>query len=217
MTTTVGELAALLDAKEGEHLEFKEAKTSFSWEKLIKYCVALANERGGRLVLGVSSKLPRKVVGTGAFRNKIEETKRRIDEALRIRVEIDEVLHPDGRVVICTVASRVPGAPMDYRGQYWMRSGESLVPMTPDTLRRIFAETESDFSAEICHGADINDLATGAIEHFRDRWQRKSGNIRLAQLSDQQLLEDASLLADGKVTYAALILLGFSPSTQVTE
>ena len=81
-----------------------------------------------------------------------------------------------------------------------MRSGESVVAMTPDTLRRIFAETESDFSAEICHDADINDLATEAIEHFRDRWQRKSGNIRLAQLSDQQLLEDASLLADGKVT-----------------
>lgn len=38
---------------EGEHLEFKEAKNSFEADQLGKYCCALANEGGGRILLGV--------------------------------------------------------------------------------------------------------------------------------------------------------------------
>ena len=34
---------------------------------------------------------------------------------------------------------------MDYEGAYLMRVGESLVPMTPDKLRLIFAEGEPDW------------------------------------------------------------------------
>lgn len=48
---------------EDEHLEFKEAKQSFRFESLVDYWVALANEGGGRIVLGVTDRLPRRVVG----------------------------------------------------------------------------------------------------------------------------------------------------------
>ena len=36
---------------ETQNLEFKEAKTQYDNKKLYKYCVALANEGGGYLVL----------------------------------------------------------------------------------------------------------------------------------------------------------------------
>lgn len=49
---------------ESEHLEFKEAKQQYDSSKLLRYCAALANEGGGYLVLGVSDKLPRRVVGS---------------------------------------------------------------------------------------------------------------------------------------------------------
>ena len=39
-----------------------------------------------------------------------------------------------------------------------MRSGEGLTAMTPDMLRRIFAEGEPDFSADICTKADLGCL-----------------------------------------------------------
>jgi ATP-dependent DNA helicase RecG len=52
---------------ETENLEFKEAKNQFDSTKLLKYCVALANEKGGCLVLGVTNKPPRQVVGTLAW------------------------------------------------------------------------------------------------------------------------------------------------------
>ena len=54
---------------ENEHIEFKAAKDQFNLEKLLTYCVALSNEGGGYLVLGVSDKAPRKVLDTQAFLN----------------------------------------------------------------------------------------------------------------------------------------------------
>ena len=57
----------LVESVETEDLEFKEAKNQFDTTKLMRYCVAIANERGGYLVFGVTDKRPRKVVGSQAF------------------------------------------------------------------------------------------------------------------------------------------------------
>ena len=51
---------------EYQRLEFKEAKAQFDYRKLCEYCVALANEGGGYLLLGIADKPPRPVVGTQA-------------------------------------------------------------------------------------------------------------------------------------------------------
>lgn len=57
-------------------------------------------------------------------------------------------MHPDGRVIIFTVPQRPPATPLEFEGSYLMRSGEGLVAMTPDRLRKIFAEAEPDFLAQ---------------------------------------------------------------------
>ena len=46
-------------ASEHQRLEFKEAKHQFDTRKLNEYCVALANEGGGVLLLGIADKPPR--------------------------------------------------------------------------------------------------------------------------------------------------------------
>ena len=51
---------------EHQRLEFKEAKEQYDYRKLCQYCVAIANEGGGFLVLGIANKPPRQVVGTKA-------------------------------------------------------------------------------------------------------------------------------------------------------
>lgn len=53
---------------EHQRLEFKEAKTQFDNRKLYRYCVAIANEGGGHLVLGVSDSKPRRVLGSASFK-----------------------------------------------------------------------------------------------------------------------------------------------------
>jgi ATP-dependent DNA helicase RecG len=53
---------------------------------------------------------------------------------------MEEVLHPDGRVVVCHIPSRPLGTAYDRKGAYLMRCGEQLLPMSEDQLRKIFAE-----------------------------------------------------------------------------
>ena len=207
MSVSIDELHTWMNAREDEHLEFKEAKTRFDFEKLVKYCVALANEGGGRMILGVTDKPPRKVVGSRAFRD-FERTKAGLVERLRLRLDVEEFQHPDGRVLVFQVPSRPLGVPLSYEGAYWMRGGESLVPMTPDQLQRIFAETGPDFSAEICTPARLDDLDPVAVEILRQLWQRKLPDRDISTRSVEQLLTDVELLVDGGVTYAALALLG---------
>lgn len=55
------------NASETQNLEFKEARQQYDTTKLCRYCVAIANEGGGHLVLGIADKLPRPVVGSAAF------------------------------------------------------------------------------------------------------------------------------------------------------
>src|SRR5207247_9155817 len=100
-------------------------------------CAALANEGGGKMILGVTDRPPRRVVGTQAFSD-LERTKAGLVERLRLRIYGDEIAHPDGRVVIFHVPARPLGSPIQYEGAYWMRAGEDLAPMTADMLKRIF-------------------------------------------------------------------------------
>lgn len=207
MSVSVEQLESWMLGVEDEHLEFKEAKNQYSSEKLIRYCSALANEGGGKMILGVTDKKPRRVVGTRSF-DDLNSIKTKLVDKLGLRVDVTIVNHTDGRVLVFEVPSRPVGTPIGYDGAYLMRAGEGLVPMTADMLARIFDEAVPDYSAEICPRATLDDLDPAAIENLRGMWARKSGNEALRNLSAEQLLDDAELVVDGGVTYAALVLLG---------
>jgi predicted HTH transcriptional regulator len=129
---------------ERQQLEFKEAKTQFDNQKLFAYCVAIANEGGGYLLLGIADRPPRPVVGTQAFNNPVAMAQK-LFEKLGFRVDIEEVSHPSGRVVVFHIPSRPRGTAYHLDGKYLMRSGEGLEPMSEDRLRKIFAEGEPDW------------------------------------------------------------------------
>jgi ATP-dependent DNA helicase RecG len=204
---TLQQLHHWLGARENEHLEFKEAKEGFHFEKLAKYCAALANEGGGYIILGVTDRRPRRVVGTAAFDN-LERTKSGLLERLRVRIEVSELAHPDGRVLVFNAPARAIGVPVAVEGAYWMRAGEELRPMTVDVLRRIFDEARPDFSAEISDGATLSDLDPKAIEEFRRRWHGRAHLPTILTMPTERLLRDAELITQHGVTYAALIMLG---------
>jgi predicted HTH transcriptional regulator len=133
---------------EHQKLEFKEAKQTFDRDKLSKYCVALANEGGGYLVLGITDKVPRQIVGSAAFPNLVD-TAEKIFQSVGFRVEIFQVDHPNGRVLVFQIPSRPKGTAYHLSGTYLMRSGEQLVPMSEDQLRKIFAEGQPNWLEEI--------------------------------------------------------------------
>lgn len=148
MTTTPEQIDLWRSApSEHQRLEFKEAKQQFDNKKLYKFCVAIANEGGGYLILGIADRPPRTVVGTAAFNNPVEMAEK-LFEAIGFRVDIEEVAHPDGRVLVFHIPSRPRGTAYHLDGAYLMRAGEELVPMSEDQLRRIFAEGQPDWLEE---------------------------------------------------------------------
>lgn len=211
MTVTLEQLEKWMTDAEGENLEFKEAHSSFSHDRLIEYCIALANEGGGKFILGVNDAIPRAVVGTGAFRN-LNEVKSKIIDTIHLRVEIDEVSHADGRVLVFHIPSRPIASPLEIKGKFLMRVGEDLRPMTPEQLKVIFDEAIADYSAETVRSIDISSLSVDAIERFRLLLIEHSRNTEYSSLSVERLLSDTGLLVDGKVTNAALILFGTEPA-----
>jgi ATP-dependent DNA helicase RecG len=197
----------LLNAKEGENHEFKEAKTSFQFDKAVQYCCALANSGGGKLVLGITDKRPRKVVGSNAF-SKPERTRRGLIDKLRVKVDFEMLEHDGKRVLVFEVASRPVGMPVQADGVVWWREADNLVPMPQEMVRDVYAEASHDFSNGICVGAMLNDLDESAIKKFRKMWAGKSKNARIKTLSVLQLLTDCGAVIEDKITYAALILFG---------
>ena len=148
MPTTVQQIDDLLSIRsENEHLEFKEAGNRFDFELLVKYCVAMANEKGGRVILGVTDKIPRRVVGTQAF-DTPERTVSGLFDRLQLKITFDEVAHPNGRVLVFHIPSRPLGQPVHFEGRYLMRVGEELLPMSPDQLRDIISEGQPDWLSQ---------------------------------------------------------------------
>lgn len=199
----------LLEAKEGEHVQFKEAKNRFDFGEAARCCCALANDGGGKLVFGISDKRPRSVVGSRAFEQP-ERTRMGLVDKLKINVDFQLFTYEEKRVLVFDVKSRPIGLPILYEGVAWIYDGDTLKEMPEEKRRKIYEEIGTDFSGKICDGATIKDLDEAAIEAFRAKWIEKSGNKKLATRSKEQILIDCGAMTDAGVTYAALILFGKS-------
>ena len=189
----------LLEAKEGEHIQFKEAKNRFDFGEAVKCCCALANNGGGKLVFGITDKRPRSVVGSTAF-DQPERTRMGLIEKLRINVDFQLFGYNGKRVLVFDVKSRPIGLLVQCDGVAWIYEGDTLKPMPEDMRRSIYEETGGDFSGTICAGATVDDLDKTAIENFRTKWIEKSGKKQLVTLSNEQLLHDCGAITDDGVT-----------------
>lgn len=209
----------ILEGTEGERLEFKEWKMKDDFDGLTKYACALANEGGGKIVLGVADKRPRKIVGTSVWPH-YETTRKNLNQRLHLTTHWEEFQTTEGRVLVITIPRHAYGLPAAWDGRAWMREDDSLVPLSESRRKAIWEEIGRDFSAEPCPGLTISDLNPMALEAFRQAWvdslrarREKSGNRdaeRIQGLNHAQLLCDTELLlADDSLTNAALVLFGF--------
>jgi len=207
--TQIEEFNKWLANPEGLHLEFKAARNSFSHDKdLPDYCAALANEGGGKLILGVDD-TTHKVVETKAFGGTYSKLSHDLLNKIKIRVDVEELCCP-GRVLIFHVPGHHPGQPVQSTGRYKypMRAGESLVEMDSSTLRRILTETEPDFSEKIVPGLTPADMDEAAIEDFRRRWAQKQGRPEYLKFPNEKLLRAIGILLDAGINYGGLVLFG---------
>ncbi len=179
---------------------------------ILGYVVALCNEKGGSLVIGMDDKFPHKVIGTKQNEGCIGELEANIYRDTGIRPDIYELYENEsdrqGRVLVIDVPSRPTGTVFKFEDVALMRVGEELKPMSDEVYLSIIQEKEPDFSQQICKYATIDSLDKEAIGVLKDKYAKKQNNPRFLSLSNEQILNDLGLVIDGQVSNAAVILLG---------
>ncbi|MDN4753749.1 ATP-binding protein [Porphyromonadaceae bacterium W3.11] len=210
---TIDEVKRLRESE--DKVEFKEAKKQYKYDKdrrsILGYVVALANECGGRLILGVKENNvpPHTIVGTQAWKGREGELEQKIYHDLHVRVETEVVYDDEKRVLIIHVPSRPIGKALKYQDVPLMRIGDSIVPMNDEYFFSILQEQEPDFSAQTCAGLNLDDLDENAINKMKLSYARKQNNEQFINLSTSQTLSDLNLIdSKGNLNYACLILLG---------
>jgi ATP-dependent DNA helicase RecG len=210
---------------ENEIVEFKEARQNYDFNKLGKYFSALCNEANllekkcAWLVFGIENK--KHTITGSQFRSNradLDNLKKEIADKTTNRVtfiEIHELLTPQGRVVLFQIPPAPKGFPIAFDGHYYGRDGESLCALNLEELERIRNQnTQSDWSATIASNATIHDLDPHAIAYAREKFLVKFPEFKedITAWDDITFLNKAKITIKGKITFAALILLGKSES-----
>ena len=205
---------------ENEVVEFKEAKNTFHSDDIGKYFSALANEANLKghaaawLVFGVTD--AGKIVGTNfrpqpkGLHSLKHEIAKQTTGGLSF-IEIHETQAEGKRVLLFEIPAAPQAVPVAFKGFWYGRDGESLVPLSLQKLERIRAQKKfTDWSAETVNDAAIDDLDPEALRVARENFKKK--NPRLAAemdaWDDATFLRNAKLTIRGKLTRAAVLLLG---------
>lgn len=210
---------------ENEVVEFKEAKNQYDFEKIGKYFSALCNEanlknkRSAWLVFGIKDK-DQSIVGTQFRPNRadLDHLKAEVANHTTGRltfIEIYELDFPEGRVVLFEIPAAPKGIPINWKGHYYGRDGEELNALNLHEVERIREQARSeDWSAGIVNEATIKDLSPQAILKARESYSKKNPHLaeEIDGWTDNTFLNKAKICIKGKITRAAIILLGKSES-----
>ena len=205
---------------ENEIVEFKEARNNYDFSKLGKYFSALCNEANLKrqsaawLIFGVNDR--HQVLGSffRQARKDLDSLKEEIANRTTNRitfVDIHEVDHPKGRVLLFEIPAAPKGLPVAFDGHYYGRDGEALSPLNLEEIERIRAQsTVEDWSAVIVPSAELSDLDEEALavarRNFKSKFPDKAAEVDA--WDEPTFLNKAKLTIKGHMTRAALLLLG---------
>ncbi len=210
--------------KENERCEWKEMKSlknSFNGkagEDVISYVSGIANMEGGELVIGVRDK-SLEIVGTDTYNYSPQQAMLRLTElcanlpSVGLFVE-DYVTSDTAKTVwVIHIPKHQPKLPVYAHNRAWQRIGDSLVELTPERLNSILEEvaTVYDWSAEIVESADIKDIDEVALAKARKMFKKVHNRIPEEEVnawSPEEFLSKCGVMIGGRLTRAALILLG---------
>ena len=213
----------MIESFESEVIEFKEARTNYSFNDIGKYFSALSNEANLRglqeawLVFGISD--DKRCVGT-EFRKQgnLQSLKKEIVNGTNERLtflEIYELTIEKCRVIAFQIPPAIRGIPTTWQGAAYAREHESICPLPMNKVDLIRSQIGMDWSKEIVEEATIEDLDEEAIKKARELFSKRQNDRKKAQevlknLSDIEVLNKAGITIKGKITRTALLLLGKS-------
>ena len=203
-------LETLIERWEYEIVEFKEAKGQYDTDKVGRYFSAISNEANlkhqqyGWFALGVSEKGKiRHVVGTNfkqgdgnLERFKYEIAKNTTGEISFIDIiEIAPIV--DGktyRVLMFQIPAAVTGIATGWKGNYYARAGESLIPLPQFKIDMIRSQDRLDWSRQLLNGATYECLDQEAIaiarQKYKDKMNKEHISKEVDSMTDEQFLHD---------------------------
>jgi len=214
-------LYTLIQNWENEVVEFKQASNSFSQHEIGQYFSAISNEANlkglqhGWLVFGVHNKT-RKIVSTD-YRDtlRLESLKHEIADNTTDRItftDIFEVYDGDNRVVMFKIPAAVTGMPTAWKGHWYGREGESIGALSMEEFDRLRGKSGHDWSKRLIEESGIHYLDADAIKAAREGYKTKQDREHISsnidRMSDEDFLIKLNLLVNGKLTNAAMVLLG---------
>lgn len=172
--------------------------------------VAMANARGGTIVLGVADrKRTRKEAIHGVGDLAGDRLRRDIYDGTEphILVDLEEWNQPEGRLLVLRAPRGLPPHTTT-DGVAKIRIGKESKPLTGSGLLTLLtSHAGHDPSARVLEDAKWKDLDPAEILRLREVL-RSNDRHSLAGLSDARLIEALGLGSDNELTLAAVLLLG---------
>jgi ATP-dependent DNA helicase RecG len=208
---------------EHEVVEFKQASNDYKQNEIGQYFSAISNEANlkglqhGWLVFGVNNKT-REIVNTD-YRDTsgLESLKHEIAQNTIGGItftDVFEVYDNVNRVVMFKIPAAVTAIPTAWKGHYYGRDGESLSYLSLEELERIRGQARRDWSGKVIEGSSVDHLDKEAVQVARESYKTKQNREHISAeidaMSDEEFLTKLRLIVDGKLTNAAMVLLGDS-------
>ena len=206
-----------------EWKEFKNLTHSVSGRKgedIASYVSAIANMEGGHLLIGVEDGTLN-IVGIENFAGYTPDNLGprllgrcpNLDaEALRAEAFVTE---DSGKTVwVLHIPRHRPRLPVYAHDKAWQRLSDRLVEMRPERLEAILDEPIElvDWSVQVVPAATVADLDAGALALARQKFKERHATAPFLDQIDtwpaEVFLDRAKLTANGRITRAALLLLG---------
>ncbi len=201
--------------KSGEDSYTQFKLNVFESKSLAEEMVAFSNAEGGNIVIGVSD--------AGEITGLCSEDVRRLNQLIanvaneNVRPPVYplvELLNVDGKtVVIVRIRKGLSKPYCTSGGIYLTKSGSDKRKMSPDELRRLFAQSSNTFADEtVIPGSGIRDLNSEYFYHFLEKKDKATYiDLMSSRLDLPTLLGNLDLMRNDRLTLAGNLLFGINP------
>jgi predicted HTH transcriptional regulator len=204
------DLSERIASGEDSYTQFKENLSDA--RKLAEELVAFSNADGGTLILGVRDD------GTiaGLSSADIQRLNQLVSNTANENVKppvypLVEILRVKDKSVMAVHVKKGFNKPYaTSSGLYLTKSGADKRKVSPEELRRLFAESASLSADEIPHSkSTIRDLDQGAFHRFF--YRKKNRDFSETGLKLETVIENLNLYSDGHLTLAGILFFAYQP------
>ena len=207
---TIFNISDRINNGEDSFTQFKE--NIFDAKKLSEELVAFSNAEGGALIIGVGD--------NGSISGLSQKDIQRLNQLIcnTANENVKPPVYPlvevetiqEKTVMIIHVKKGINRPYATSSGIYITKSGADKRKMSPDELRRLFAESSTLSADEAVHPkSSLKDLDQGEFHRFF--LQKKGKEFQETGLKLETVLENMNLLAESHLTLAGILFFALNP------